>query len=71
MGSFSPMVDSCVDYYSYLISIQDKFEINDWKTFFYTKSDFDAFNQKGEERITAYNKFLDQGDKYANAIQDL
>ena len=67
----SPMVDSCVDYYSYLISIQDKFEINDWKTFFYTISDFDTFNQKGEERMTAYNKFLEQGDKHANAIQDL
>ena len=68
----SPMVDSCVDYYSYLISIQNKFEIDsNWKLLFYDQDDMNIFDQRGEERIKAYNKFLEQGDKHANAIQNL
>ena len=64
-----PLIESCKDYYSYLISIQNKFEIdNEWKISFYDQNELDNFNKKVDERFDAEEKYKEQGLKLAENL---
>lgn len=70
--TLSPFVEACTDYYSYLISIQSDFEVNnEWELVFYDQDDLDNFNKKSEERVAAQNNFQEHTIKFAENIQNM
>ncbi len=69
--TLSPFVESCINYYQYMISIQSKFEIDDWKLSFYDQADLDLFNKKYEERSMAEEKFKEQTLKFNESVQNM